>query len=200
MKVQKFEDRDQWKDARRGRITGTRAGNLLSKRDGKTPLKGFYELIAERVAIPRDDENRMDRGLRLEDEAIQRFAKETGKKVTNDLVIWSRDEDEDIAISPDAQVGKKGAIECKCLDSAAHIEAYLTKRIPKDYDAQALQYFVVNDALETLYFIFYDPSMPIDFFYIEVKREDMEEEIEAALVMQREVLKKVEEIEQQLTF
>lgn len=199
MKIQKFEDRDTWLDARRGRITGTRAGNLLSKKD-KKPIKGFYEMIAERVAVPRDEENRMDRGLRLEDEAIARFAKETKKKVDTSLVIWSREDDDSIAISPDGAIGKKAAVECKCLSSAAHIEAYLTKSIPKDYEAQAMQYFVVNDDLETLYFIFYDPSMPIDFFFIEIKREDMEIEIESALEMQREVLKRVAEIEQQLTF
>ena len=38
---------------------------VILKRD-KKPLKGFYELIAEQVAIPADGENAMDRGKRLE--------------------------------------------------------------------------------------------------------------------------------------
>jgi hypothetical protein len=48
----------------------------------------------------------MDRGKRLEDEAIERFAKETGKKVNTDLVLWMRDDDENIAVSPDGSIGK----------------------------------------------------------------------------------------------
>ena len=42
--------------------------------------RGYYELIANASHSP-DGENVMDRGKRLEDEAIERFAKETGKKV-----------------------------------------------------------------------------------------------------------------------
>lgn len=199
MKVEKFKDKNEWLNARRGRITGTRAGNLLGKRD-KKPLKGYYEVIAERVAVPRDDENRMDRGLRLEDEAIQRFAAETGKKVNTDLVIWSRDDDSAIALSPDGFIGKKEAVEVKCLDSAAHIEAFLTQSIPGNYEAQATQYFVVNDDLEILYFVFYDPSMPKDFFFLTVHREEIQERIADFLEMQRAVLEQVKEIEERLTF
>ena len=40
----------------------------------------------------------MDRGKRLEDYAVERFVKETGKKVNTDLVLWVRDDDENIAI------------------------------------------------------------------------------------------------------
>jgi putative phage-type endonuclease len=199
MKVQIFDNEEQWLAARVGRITGTRAGKLVSKRD-KKPLKGYYELIAERVAIPASQENVMDRGHRLEDEAVERFAKETGKKVKNDLVIWHRDENEDIAISPDASIGKTEACEVKCLSSASHIEAWHTKQIPDEYQTQVLQYFVVNDALKKLYFIFYDPRMPIDLFWIEVDRKAVEEEVKEYLELERRVLTEIAEIEKQLTF
>jgi len=79
MKILKFDNEQDWLFARLGRITGTRLGNLLSKRDRK-PLKGFYEIIAERIAIPADYENVMDRGKRLEDDAIERLPKKQGKK------------------------------------------------------------------------------------------------------------------------
>ena len=199
MKTEKYTDREAWLDARRGRITGTRLGSLLSKRDRK-PLKGYYEIIAERVAIPHDGENVMDRGIRLEDEAIQRFAKETGKKVDTNLVIWHRDEDKNIAISPDGFIGKTEAVEAKCLSSAAHIEALLTKEIPSEYEHQSLQYFIVNDKLKTLYFVFYDPRMPKDFFFLTIKREDVKEKIAEYLEIERMVLIQIAEIEKQLTF
>lgn len=199
MKIQKFEDKEVWLEARRGRITGTRAGYLVSKRDSK-PLKGYYELIAERVAIPHDGENVMDRGIRLEEEAVARFSKAYGKKVNTDLVIWSREDNSDIAISPDGSIGKTEAVECKCLSSASHIEAFLTQQIPDEYWGQVIQYFVVNDKLKTLHFVFYDPRMPKDFFWIDVKREDIQERIDGFLDMENRVLAEVKKIEEALTF
>jgi predicted phage-related endonuclease len=199
MKTEKFADREEWLAARPGRITGTRAGSLLSKRD-KKPLKAFYELIAERVAIPHDGENVMDRGLRLEDEAIERFKTETGKKVNTDLVICSRDEESNISYSPDGLIGKTEDVEVKCLNSAAHIEAFLTKEIPAEYEGQIIQGFVVNDKLKTRYMVFYDPRMPRDFFYLTIKRPDLQDKITEYLEMEREVLRQAVEIEKLLTF
>lgn len=199
MKIIKFDNEEQWLDYRRGKVTGTRLGGLLSKRD-KKPLKGFYEVIAERIAVPHDGENVMDRGIRLEDEAIKRFEKEANKKVDSSLIILTRDDDESIAISPDGIIGKTEAVEVKCLNSASHIEAYLTKEVPKDYELQVLQYFIVNDSLKTLYFVFYDPRMPKDFFYLTINRKDITDKVVEYLELEREALKQIKEIEDQLTF
>ncbi len=197
MKVQTFATEEEWLEARRGRITGTRLKDLITK--GK-PKIGFYEIIAERIAIPANEENVMDRGKRLEEDAITRFAEATGKKVKNDLVLWYRDDEENIALSPDGTIGKTEAVEVKCLSSARHLEAYLTKEIPKDYEYQVLQYFIVSDTLKTLYFAFYDPRMPVDFFYHEVHRKDIEEQITEYLELERKVLVDIESIEKELTF
>lgn len=200
MKTLKFENREQWLDARLGRITGTRLKDLVDKRGTGKRKKGFYEIIAERVAIPASDENVMDRGLRLEDIAMQKFSEITQKKVNTDLVIWCREDDENIAISPDGIIGKTEAIECKCLNSASHLEAWLTKEIPNEYEYQVLQYFIVNDELQTLYFLFYDPRMPKDIFWIEVTRESKQEEIKEYIELEHLVLAQVAQIEAQLTF
>ncbi len=197
MKTLKFETREEWLDARRGRITGTRLKDLITK--GK-PKIGFYEIIAERIAIPASDENVMDRGIRLEDLAIARFAEETGKKVNTDLVLWCREDDENIALSPDGFIGKKEAVECKCLSSARHIEAWLTQELPSEYECQVLQYFIVNEKLQTLYFVFFDPRMPKDFFYLTVQREGIQEQVDEYLQIERDALTKIAEIEKQLTF
>lgn len=198
-KILKFETVEEWLDARKGKITGTRLGTMFSKRD-KKPLKGFYELIAERVAIPADGENVMDRGKRLETEAIERFEAETGKVVNKDLVLWTREDDENIAVSPDGFIGDTEAVEVKCLNSASHIEAYLTGEIPCEYEYQVLQYFIVNENLKTLNFCFYDPRMPKDFFWHKVERADVAEKITEYLEMEREAIKKIKEIEDKLTF
>jgi len=199
MKILKFNDENSWLEARRGKITGTRLKGLINKRGGK-PKIGYYELIAERVAIPHNGESYMDRGHRLEDDAIARFEKETGKKVNSDLVIWQRDDNEYIAISPDGYIGKKEALECKCLSSPRHIEALLTNKVPSEYEEQTLQYFIVNDALTTLYLVFYDPSMPKGFFYLTIKRKDVKDKVEEYLELERKLLSEIDEIEKQLTF
>lgn len=200
MKVTKFEDRDEWMVARNGKITGTRLKEVYSEREGSKKI-GFYELIAERLAIEPDGENPMDRGVRLEPEAIARFEKETKKKVKTGLVIWSREDNPDIAISPDGSISKTAALEIKCLGSARHIEAYLTQQVPKEYEHQVLQYFIVNDNLKTLYFAFYDPRIPAkDFFFLKIERKDIEEKIEKCLEFERQTLKEVEEIVNKLSF
>lgn len=199
MKILKFNEEQEWLDARRGKITGTRLKDLIIKRGTEKKI-GFYELIAERIALPPSQENVMDRGKRLEEEACERFAKETGKKVNNDLVLWQRDDNENIAVSPDGTIGKSEAVECKCLSSALHIKAYLTKEVPAEYQEQAIQYFIVNQSLNKLYFVFYDPRMPKDFFYLIILRKDVKDKILEYLELEKQVLKEIDELEKQFTF
>lgn len=194
MKTITFDSKEKWLNARIGKITGTRLKDLIVLR-GTTPKKGFYELIAERLAIPADNENPMDRGARLEEEALARFSKETDKKVDGSLIMWVSEENESMAISPDGVIGKTEAVEIKCLNSASHIEAYLTQKLPSEYQMQIYQYFIVNDKLKTLYFAFYDPRLPAkDFFYITIKREEVIEEVKKYHEEQLKILAEVERI------
>lgn len=198
MKISKYTDRDQWLEARKGKITGSRVKDLIVKR-GTGRKKGFYELIAERIATPPTGENPMERGNRLESEALEKFIADTGKKVDTSLVIWHRDDDEDIAISPDGFMGETEAVEVKCLNSASHIEAYLTNEIPSEYQDQAIQYFVVNDKLEKLYMVFYDPRiMYKDYFVIEVTRESVREKVTEYLTYEKQVMEEVTKIVNEL--
>lgn len=200
MKTQKFETREEWLAARRGKITGSRLKDIIVKR-GTGKKLGFYELIAERLGIPADDESSMDRGNRLEPEAMEVFVKETKKKVDTSLVIWMRDDNDNIAISPDGFIGKTEAVEVKCLSSARHIEALLTKEIPDEYEFQKLQYFIVNEKLKVLHFAFYDPRLLAKpFFTIEVKREDVQAEVDEYLDYQKRTLEEVDAIVNELTF
>jgi len=201
MKILNFgDDRELWLEARLGKVTGSKLNGLINKR-GTEKKKGFYELIAERVAIPATEERPMERGLRLEEEAMERFEKETKKKVDKSLVLWVDEENESIAISPDGFIGKTEAIEVKCLNSANHIEAWLTQEIPDEYYFQKLQYFIVNPKLKTLYFTFYDDRIPAkDFFYLIVNRSELEVEIERYRKEELELILEIEKITIELTF
>ena len=82
MQVNSFETKEDWLIARRGKITGSALKDIIVKR-GTGKKIGFYKLIAERLAIPDGtEESAMDRGTRLEIEALERFEKETGKTVS----------------------------------------------------------------------------------------------------------------------
>lgn len=203
MKTYKFENKEDWLAFRKGKITGSVLGDVTLKRGGGYK-KGYYELIASKVSIPDIDGvplNAMDRGHHLEPLAVERFAKETGKNVNTDLVIWTREENEDIAISPDGYIGKTEALECKCLNTASHLEAYLENKVPAEYDFQILQYFIVNDKLKTLYFAFYNPCIPAkDFFYFTIQRKSLEKNIKDYLAYELQTLREVDEIVNKLSF
>ncbi len=199
MRTLNFNSEAEWLDARRGRVTGTRLGDLVAKRGGGYKI-GYYELLAERIALPATDESAMDRGHRLEEDALDRFAQETGKEVDKTLKMWVRDDNEDIAISPDGTVGETEAVEVKCLASSRHIEAFLTGKIPSEYDEQILQYFIVCDSLESLHFVFYDPRMPKDFFFFTKTRAEVAEKVSEYFEMQKRVLLEIADLEKKLTF
>jgi len=201
MKTYKFKDENEWLDARRGKITGTKAKGILPKSRGAGRRVEFYNLIAERVAVPADLENVMDRGKRLEEQAIEEFEKKTKKKIDNSLVIWQREDFPEIALSPDGFTSDgKEAVEVKCLASGRHIEAWLTEKIPTEYESQVIQYFVVNDKLETLHFVFYDPRMPKPIFWIDIDREDLEDKIEEYFEAEKSAIEEIKKIEKELTF
>jgi len=198
MQIVKFENEEEWLEFRKGKITGSKK---IRPSRGNNKLTGFYELIAEKLALPAGDKNPMERGKELEAEAIEEFAKITGKKVDNNLVILLRDDNANIALSPDGIISDEEMVEVKCLSSARHIEAFLKQEIPSEYKEQVLQYFVVNEKLQTLYFVFYDPRLMVhQLFYITVLRETIKAEVESYLEFQRKTLEEINSIVNDLSF
>lgn len=202
-----YKTKEEWFEARLGCIGGSRLGDITPKRGGGYK-KGFYELIAEKVAIPDTEDvptNPMERGCYLEKFNLDRFESETGKKVNKGFVIWSREDNPNISYSPDGTIGNtkkiKEVVECKSLSSASHLEAWLTKKIPSEYDEQVIQAFIVNEDLERTYFCFLDPRIPAkDFFYFVVERKDIEDKIEEYLEMEKKILNEIDLIVAELIF
>lgn len=192
----------EWHDFRAGKISGTILGDIYSKRGGRKI--GFYEIIASKLGLEPDDENRMDRGLRLEDEAIAEFEKQTKLKVEQDGVCVS-DFSDQVINSPDGLIkanGKYvGAVEIKCISPARHLQAIIEDKIPAEFESQVVQYFLVNDELETLYFIFYDPRVPVKPYFVkEVHREEIKEKIEFFRQWEIDTLKEIEDIIEKLAW
>lgn len=192
----------EWLEWRKGKITGSRANDIIVKRGTGRKL-GFYEVLAERIAIADDGEyeNELERGHALEERALDAFEELTGKKVKRNNGVWVSDDNAQLAISPDGEIGKTEAVEVKCLSSARHLQAYFEQEIPPEYDAQVTQYFIVNEKLKALHFVFFDPRIPSKSCHeIIVDRKDIEGRITAYKAYLEEALEDIERKIAELTF
>lgn len=179
----------------------------------------IYKLIAQRIAKPINPNDYADRipegatysamlrGQILEDEARELISEKLGKKIIPGRV-WQSDVNEYMICSPDGEIvddtGKVSeAVEIKCLDSWKVVKAYYEKHPPLDYEAQIIQYFLVNENLQKLYFciysdVFTNPDLGLQIF--ELKREDYREKIELTGRVQNATLGLVEREVQKLMF
>jgi hypothetical protein len=192
MKVIELEQGStEWMSFREGKRTGTTIGKLFAKSrvtgelyDTDKPLITFYQKVAERLAEGTGDddglESSRERGKDLEQEAINEAEQQLGLKLIRGNV-WQADDANHIE-SPDAYTKDlKTAVEIKCLSSARHIQAICLNEPPKEYYAEYLNYFLVNDKLETLYVFLYDPRFLLEhlrWHAFKIKRSDVEYDIE----------------------
>lgn len=182
----------EWLSFREGKRTGTSIGKLFAKSratgelyDTDKPLITFYQKVAERLAEGTGDddglESSRERGKDLENEAISEAEQKLGLNLIRGNV-WQDSDDPNHIESPDAYTKDlKTAVEIKCLSSARHIQAICLNEPPKEYYAEYLNYFLVNDKLETLYVFLYDPRFLMEhlkWHAFKIKRADVEYDIE----------------------
>lgn len=222
IKLSQTEDREAWLEARRGLITGSKARKVkpLSRGTDRTPA-GFWELLAEKLSIAKDGEPDMDRGHRLEAEAIEKAGKELDLDFDTDCGMWVSDENPAIAVSPDGSEKSDQptfAAEAKCLSSANHLK-YITKdrraskldnyraidSIPNEstsaYREQVIQYFVVNKDLKVLYFVLYDDRIAYEHLthhIITIFRDEIENDIQAQIDNEEETINQINDLIKEL--
>lgn len=124
-----------------------------------------YRILAHELSDgTAPDEDPRERGHRLEPENRDAVSEKIGKPIF-EVGFAQREDEPRIAMSPDGVVGLPDdkvfteMFEGKSLAGWKHVKAWLENEIPKDMITQGLQYFVVNDDLETLYFSFYCPEI-----------------------------------------
>lgn len=183
----------EWLHIRKGKITGTGLQAIM----GTPYAKGeyLYEMIAQRltVGVEEEYENPLDRGHRLEPEAVAAFELETGKQV-NKTGFCESENDATVANSPDGLIGEDEAVEIKCPQGKNYVKIWLKNQIPKEYVWQVVQYFVVNPAIKKVYFVAYNPDIPAHPIHIiETPREELAEKIDKAMVAQKAFLEEVNE-------
>lgn len=167
----------------------------------------FYQILAEKLCTKPDDENRMDRGHRLEDVAAEVFANKYNKELVQ-VGCCVSDKDDRIINSPDRLIKSDvevytEAVEVKCLAPARHLQAIIENKVPEEYFTQKVQYFVVNENLQRLYFVFYDDRFKFEnlqLHVVEVTREELGDWPQIMETYQINQLKEMDAIIERLAF
>lgn len=211
-------DREAWLELRRGKIGGSDVSKVkpLSRGTDRTPA-GFWDLLAQNLSIAKDGEPERDRGLRLENEALTKTSALIGKPLNLDAGMWISDLDPDISVSPDSAEPVEKPTYCaeaKCLDSKNHLKYMVTDirlkklddykgidGIPKEFKEQVIQYFIVNEDLQTLYFTLYDDRIAVErlmHYVITVTRVEVEELITQQVEYELETLSQIRQLIKEL--
>ena len=175
----------------------------------KAQKKGYWKLMAEKLGYKNDeDEDDRDRGHRLEPETREAVSNVIEKEI-HEVGMIKREDNEYIGISPDGvvftpvndEVEILEATEFKALNVANHLEFIHINEVPSKYEMQVVQYFVVIDTLETLYFASYNPNVTAKPLHIvTVKRKDVEKAIAQSLYRQTQTLENIDNDIISLTF
>lgn len=192
------QNTDEWFAFRKGKIGGSKVKDIIVKR-GNSKKLGFYQLIADKLGLG-DGESSREHGQELEEEARERLADLLGREVKPGA-IWVSDFDKSIYISPDCEISITEAAEIKCLSSARHIQNIVEDRVPTDHYDQVVQYFLVNEELETLHYTSYDPRVTVrPIHVVTVTREQVEADVIKYKEYLLDTLKQADEIVEKLAF
>mgnify|MGYP003984281511 CR=1 FL=1 len=188
MKIHKkiIQQTPEWFELKKGKISWTSLKWVVWW--DKAQLTQMYELIAQEY-IEEEDLNAweiMDRWNQLEDIAKLFFQDITWKEVEE---VWFIEKDDQHGLSPDGIIKNwelyTEALEIKCPRWKNYVKYYIENKIPDEYKNQVINYFIVMDDLEKLYFMIYSNDtinwLPT-YKIIEITREQLATEITKAEV------------------
>ncbi len=170
---------EEWRQARVGRVTGSKASDLLATvKSGEAAARRDYraQLVVERLTgQPQDDtfvNAAMQWGIDKEADAFAAYEAQTGHMVrrTGFLSVV----DLMVGCSLDGDVdGFLGIIECKCPKSATHLKYLRSDGVPAEHMAQIIHNLWVTGA-SWCDFVSFDPRFPPELQLIvrRVERDD----------------------------
>jgi putative phage-type endonuclease len=175
----------EWFAARLGKLTASRIADATARTKsgyGASRANLMATLVCERLTGQQGESfinAAMQHGIDTEPEACSAYEFELG--VTVEKVGFIDHPSIDMSgASPDGLVGSEGLVEFKCPQSAAHIEALLSKSVPEKYVKQ-MQWQMACTGRKWCDFATYDPKMPqeLQLWILRVMRNDkMIEELE----------------------
>lgn len=185
----------EWFQLKKGKISGTVLKSIMGT--PKARQDAIYDLVAESLTVGEESEeyeNAMDRGTRLQSDALSSFELEKGIKV-EEVGFLEHETIPRIGYSPDGIISDEEDIEIKCPLGKNYVKMWLTNLVPEEYFWQMVQAFVVNPKLQKRYFIGYHPNIEVHPLHIiEVTRETLTDSIEKAEANQKIFISEVDDI------
>lgn len=193
MAEHKFEQgTEDWLAFRRGKVSASRVADVMAKtRSGYAATRTNYmmELLCERLTNTTEGffvTAAMQRGTELEPMARTAYEIDKGVMVI-ETGCFSHPEIEGFIASPDGLVGDLGLLECKCPNTAQHIEFMRTHKPAARYQWQMLAQMACAER-EWVDFVSFDDRLPEALQYRSVRFErddsritEMEREIKSFL-------------------
>jgi hypothetical protein len=140
-------------------------------------------------------------GTEHEEEARAKYIEQTGADIFTPAFCIHPQFDW-LGMSPDGLTKDlSGAIEIKCPNTKGHVKTIRMGGLPNEHKYQVYQYFLVNEKLEWLDFVSYDPRFtPRPLYIHRITRNEIEAELYS---LQAEIVKfwaKFEKYYNQVTF
>lgn len=170
----------EWFEARLGKISGTRLDDAIGSLAKQESL--LNELIAENLTGERKESYQsvsMARGSEAEAFAVSEYEILTGE-ITKEVGMCISGKYDWLVNSPDRLIMKDGkyrkAVEVKSPNTDTMVGYIRKGGIPKEYKGQVMSYFLVNEDLEELDFVMYDPRIQTEQYrmvVVHVNRKDL---------------------------
>lgn len=174
----------EWYAARAGRATASKADAVMAKiKSGEAAARRDYrlQLAVERLTnLPQEGgyvSAEMQRGIDLEPAARLAYEAETGL-IVRETGFLSMD-DVQVGCSLDGDIDNfTGLVSFKCPKSATHVDYVKRRRLPPDYQWQAVHELWVTGA-QWYDFCSYDDRLPewLQFFCVRVHRTELKNEL-----------------------
>lgn len=173
---------DEWVQARLGRLTASRIGDVVARKKDGTPLKArqqyMFELIGERLTgMMREGflGAAMLWGIETEPLARRFYEAKTGDAVTPTGFV-NHPTIPMAGCSPDGLVGYEGLIEIKCCDTLTHVGYMAGRVVPEDYVPQMHWQLACHPDRKWCDFVSFDPrgNMPdhLKLFRVRLMRDE----------------------------
>jgi predicted phage-related endonuclease len=159
---------DQWHDQRRGIITASVVGQLITPKTKQIAANDksrsiVTQLVAERITGYTDPTyigDDMLRGIEDELKARDLYAEHYRRPVRQVGFMLRTEDDWTLGLSPDGLVGEDGLIEIKAPRAKGHLHTILADEVPAEHMAQCQAALLVSGR-QWLDFISYSGGMPM---------------------------------------
>lgn len=174
-------EKDAWRMARLGKITGSRFS--LVKRTtkgewGETAQSYLFELVSEWLTGQPADSfstKATDWGIEHEPEALELYAKLTGVELQPGRFFQAQGLTL-VGSTPDGLIGEDGIVEAKCpWTPKNHLRTVVRKEVPDEYRDQVTGHLLVTGR-KWCDFISYDPRIPNDKLKMAIVRVERNEQ------------------------